>query len=109
MDLRIKLLASAALALFVFLGGYYVKDKIDEAAQADLLRQQIKAQVERQDVLTDIARRTEKELAMIRAANSKLNRRWSSIRAEKPNPNLLDADRIGLLRDATAPLGEAAR
>lgn len=109
MNFRIKIAALAATVLTVFLGGYFVKGKIEEAEQADLLRQQIRAQIERQDALTAIARRTEDELTRARAANANLNRRWNTLRAEKPDPCLLDADRIGLLRDATAPLGEAAR
>jgi hypothetical protein len=109
MDLRIKLLASAAVALFVFLGGYYVKDKIDEAAQADLLRQQIKAQVEQQDALTAKAAATEAERDAWRQRFGNLNRKWSVIRAQEPDTCPLGDSRIGLLRDATAPLGEAAR
>lgn len=109
MDLRIKALAVTAAFVLIFISGYFVKDKIDEAAQADLLRQQIKAQIERQDAMAATARATEAERDAWRQRFATLNRKWSEIRAQEPNSCLLGDSRIGLLRDATAPLGEAPR
>jgi hypothetical protein len=108
-QLWIRAGALLAAVVLVFVGGYFVKGKIEEAEQADILRQQIKAQIERQDVLAENAKRTEAELARIRAEKTNTDREWDKIRAEKPATHLLDARRIRLLRDATAPMGETAR
>jgi Tfp pilus assembly protein PilN len=107
--LWLKAGAAVAVVVLIFVGGYFVKGKIEEAEQADILRQQIKAQIERQDVFAAAAKRTEDELARIKAEKSKTNREWDKIRAEKPATHLLDDRRIRLLRDATAPMGEAPR
>lgn len=107
--LHIKALAAVAAVIFVFLGGYRLKATVEEARQADVLRQQIRGMVERQDAAAITARATEAELARIRAANANLNRKWNAVRAEKPDPCLLDDRRVGVLRDATGPSGDAAR
>lgn len=105
--IRMGLLTLAVLS--VFLGGYFVKGKIEEAEQADVLRQQIRAQVERQDKLAAKAEAVEAELAVLRQKQSTINRKWSELRAQEPSPCLLGDSRIGLLRDATGPVGETPR
>lgn len=105
--LRMGLLALAVLS--VFLGGYFVKGKIEEAEQADVLRQQIRAQVQRQDELAAKAEAVEAELANLRQKQSTINRKWNQLRAQESSPCLLGDSRIGLLRDATGPVGETAR
>lgn len=108
-DFWVRAGAIAAAVLGIFLGGYFVKGKIEEAEQADILRQQIKTQIERQDAMAATAEKTEAELVQARSLNAKLNRKWSEIRAQDPHSCLLGDSRIGLLRDATGPLGEAPR
>lgn len=100
---------AVALLVVVFVAGLWVKGKFEEAEQADILRQQIAAQVKRQDDINAASHRLEAELAKARKRSDNINRKWSVIRAENPFNCVLDDSRIGLLRDATSPAGKAGR
>lgn len=104
-----KLGAIAAAVVVIFNAGFYVSEKFEEAAQADILRQQIKAQTEKQDSMAAKAEAAEAELSALRRNQSTINRKWNQIRAKDPSLCLLGDSRVGLLRDATGPVGEASR
>ncbi len=105
----LKYSLAVALLVVCFVAGMWVKGKFEEAEQADLLRQQIAAQVKRQDDINAIAHRLEADLAKARQRSNNINRKWSVIRAKNPSDCVLDDGRIRLLRDATTPAVESQR
>lgn len=104
-----KVGAIVAAVIVIFNAGFFIKGKFEEAAQADILRQQIKAQAEKQDDMKAKAEAAEAMLAALRRNQSDINRKWNQIRAQDPSLCLLGDSRVGLLREATSPAGEAAR
>lgn len=90
------------------LSGLYLRGLYEEAGQADILRQQIKAAAERQDEQNAIAQAAEDRLRADRENLATLNRKWNAIRANKDRaPCQLDADALRMLRDADAPNNSA--
>jgi Tfp pilus assembly protein PilO len=104
-----KVGAIVAAVIVIFNAGFFIKGKFEEAAQADILRQQIKAQAEKQDDMKAKAEAAEAVLSALRRNQSDINRKWNQIRAQDPSLCLLGDSRVGLLREATGPAGEAAR
>ena len=93
----------AAAILLVFDAGYYVKGKFDEADQAEVLRDQIRADRTEQDRVAGVAKAAEADLLAQRQKLANLNKRWSAYRAQKDHTDCrLDPDAIGLLKDATS-------
>lgn len=108
-SVKIRLLLIASAALSVFLLGFYIKGKFEEAEQAAVLRQQIKAGIERQDRINQIARDTEAALLTERQKSAMLKQKWSALRGDKNRTVCtFDADTVGLLRTATSA-GDAPR
>lgn len=96
-----KLAVFAAVAVWLSLAGYWLKGVVEEAGQADLLRQQIKATAKRIGEQNAIAKQAEAELQADRAALATLNKKWTAIRAQKDRAACqLDADAVRVLRDA---------
>ena len=107
MNLWVKLGAVVAAIVVVFVAGLWINATMEEADQADILRKQIRVQIERQDRNDATARRVELELAEQRKKTANLYRRWSAIRETPSNICPLTDSRIRLLKDATAASSES--
>lgn len=107
---RWKLPLACALAIWLLLAGYWLKGLVEEAKQAETLREQVKANAAAQDRINGIAAETETKLAANRRREAEINRKWNTIReAESRAVCTLDDDVISLLRDATVPASLPAR
>lgn len=105
-----KLAAVCGAAIWLSLAGYWLKGVVEEAGQAEVLRGQIKANLEAQDKINTVARAAETQLASERRKAAELNRKWKVIReTESHAVCTLDDDTLGLLRDATGPAGVLPR
>ena len=99
-----KMGITAVAIIFLFNAGFSVKGKFDEAAQADILRDQIKAATAKNDQLQKIAVKTEAKEAADRQVISSLQQQWSADRAKKKSPDCpLSSDSLSLLGQATVP------
>ncbi|MDY3551383.1 hypothetical protein R5W24_000459 [Gemmata sp. JC717] len=99
-----KALVAAAVGIGLVLGGVWLKGTMAEAAQADVLREQIKADRAAQERANGIAQAAEEQLEAERQKSADLNRKWSQIRESKSRAVCaLDDDTVSLLRDATSP------
>lgn len=102
--------AACAVVIWLFLAGFWLKGVVAEAAQAEVLREQIKANREAQDKLNAVARAAEATLAAERQKAAELNRKWRKTRdAENRAVCALDDDTLGVLREAARPAGVPAR
>lgn len=101
-----KVAAVCAAGIWLSLAGYWMKGLVEEAGQAQVLREQIKANRDAQDKINAVARAAETQLAAERRKAAELNRKWKAIReTESHAVCTLDDDTLGLLRDATVPAG----
>lgn len=102
---------ACALALLGFtLLILWIDGKFEDAAQADILRKQIAANVEKQDEITARAEKAEADVLTEKEKYANLQRQWRKIRAsENHSVCALDGDTIGLLREATRAAGVPAR
>ena len=95
------LIGLGVLALLLF--GGWMKGIYDEAGQADLLRQQIKATAERIDTQNAVAKRAEAQMQADRTTIAALNKKWTAVRANKDRAVCqLNADAIRVLKDASS-------
>lgn len=83
---------------------WHVKDKFDQAAQAEALKAQIEATAEKQKAVEAQAAEAEAALLTERKKTAILNQKWGAYRATNHTDCKLPDGAIGLLEDASSPV-----